>query len=162
MPGAFLQKTLLCVVVSQKGLPRWLSGKEPACQRRRRMFNLWVKKIPGRRKWQRTPVSLPGKLHEQRSLADYSPQGRKEWNKTEWLSNNSVSETASGEQYRLNSPSLPGPSSVCPYRTLAFYFIHFLSWASSPVIVVKQIFVCISLSTEHVPEYISNCTQENL
>ena len=26
----------------------------------------WVRKIPQRRKWQPTPVSLPGKSHEQR------------------------------------------------------------------------------------------------
>ena len=28
--------------------------------------------------WQRTPVFLPGKAHGQRSLAGYSPWGRKE------------------------------------------------------------------------------------
>ena len=35
------------------GLPRWLSGKESACQcrrRRRLRFNPWVRKIPRRRK----------------------------------------------------------------------------------------------------------------
>ena len=30
-----------------------------------------------RMKWQPTPVSLPGKSHEQRSLASYSPWGCK-------------------------------------------------------------------------------------
>ena len=30
------------------------------------------------RKWQTTPVFLPGKSHGQRSLVDYSPWGRKE------------------------------------------------------------------------------------
>ena len=30
-----------------------------------------------RRKWQPTPVFLPGESHGQRSLAGYSPQGRK-------------------------------------------------------------------------------------
>ena len=36
-------------------LPRWLSGKESACQCRRYKrcgFDLWVRKIPWRRKWQ--------------------------------------------------------------------------------------------------------------
>ena len=33
----------------------------------------WVWKIPWRRKWQPTPVFLPGKSHGQRSLAGYSP-----------------------------------------------------------------------------------------
>ena len=39
------------------------SGKEPACQRRRPKrhgFKPWVGKIPWRRKWQPTPVFLPG------------------------------------------------------------------------------------------------------
>ena len=31
-------------------LPRWLSGKESACQRRRCEFDPWVRKIPWRRK----------------------------------------------------------------------------------------------------------------
>ena len=33
---------------------------------------------PWRRKWQHTPVFLPGELHGQRSLAGYSPWGHKE------------------------------------------------------------------------------------
>ena len=35
--------------------------------------------------WQPTAVFLPGKFHGQRSLADYSPWGRKESGLTEWL-----------------------------------------------------------------------------
>ena len=33
----------------------------------------WVGKIPWRRKWQPTPLFLPGELHGQRSLEGYSP-----------------------------------------------------------------------------------------
>ena len=51
------------------GLPWWLSGKESAWQCRRP----WIRKIPWRRKWQPTPVFLPGKSHRQRSLVGYSP-----------------------------------------------------------------------------------------
>jgi len=36
------------------------------------MFNPWVEKIPWRRKWQPTPVFLPGKAHGKRSLRGYS------------------------------------------------------------------------------------------
>ena len=39
-----------------------------------------------RRKWQPTPVFLPGEFHEQRSLVGYSPRSRKESDSTEWLS----------------------------------------------------------------------------
>ena len=46
-------------------------------------FNLWVRKIPWRRKWQPTPVFLSGESHGQRSLAGYSPQGYKELTMTE-------------------------------------------------------------------------------
>ena len=62
---------------------RWLSGKESACQCRRRRFDPWVRKIPWRRKWQPTPVFLPGKRHGQWSLEGYSPWGRKELDATE-------------------------------------------------------------------------------
>ena len=40
-------------------------------------FDPWVGKIPWRRKWQPTPVSLPGKSHARRSLTGYSPWGHK-------------------------------------------------------------------------------------
>ena len=53
-------------------LPRWLSGKEFACQYRRQGFNPRVRKIPRKRKQQPTPVFLPGKSHGQRSLQGYS------------------------------------------------------------------------------------------
>ena len=46
-------------------------------------FDPWVEKMPWRRKWQPTVVFLPGKLHGHRSLAGYSPWGRKELDMTE-------------------------------------------------------------------------------
>ena len=55
------------------GLPWWLSGKESACQCKRPGFDPWVRKIFWRRKWQPTPVSLPGKSHGQSRLVGYSP-----------------------------------------------------------------------------------------
>ena len=54
----------------------WATGKESACERRRckrRGFYPWMGKTPWRRKWQPTPVLLPGKSHGQRSLVVYSP-----------------------------------------------------------------------------------------
>ena len=48
-------------------------------------FHPWARKIPSRRKWQPTPVFLPGKFHEQRSLADYSPWGHKELDTSEHI-----------------------------------------------------------------------------
>ena len=56
------------------GLPRWLTVKESTwnqCE-----FHSWVGKIPWRRKWQPTPVFLPGEFHGQRSPV--GPCGYKE------------------------------------------------------------------------------------
>ena len=47
-------------------------------------FNPWVRKIPWRKKWQPTPVFLPGKFHGKRSLAGYSSWSRKELDMTEY------------------------------------------------------------------------------
>jgi len=42
-------------------------------QYRRHGFSPWVRNIPWRRKWQPTPLFLPGKSHVQRSPVGYSP-----------------------------------------------------------------------------------------
>ena len=73
---------------SKLRLPRWLSGKEPACQCRRWGFDPWVGKIPRRKKWQATPVRLPGESHGQRSLVGYSPGFEKSQT---WLSSHACS-----------------------------------------------------------------------
>ena len=100
-----------CKCLDPQALLKWLSGKDlinpgilvnenmlignrtsqvaqnpPACQRRRLKkweFDPWVRKIPWSRKWQPNPILLPGKSHGQRSLAGYSPWGRKESDTTE-------------------------------------------------------------------------------
>ena len=59
-------------------LPTWCSGKESTCKCRRCRFDPCVGKIPWRRKWQTTPVFLPGKSPGQRSLVGYTPWGCKE------------------------------------------------------------------------------------
>ena len=71
--------------INLSGLPRWLSGKESACQRGRYAFDPWVENYPWRRKWQPTPVFLPGESHGWRSLVGYSPWNCKELDTTEWL-----------------------------------------------------------------------------
>ena len=71
------------------GFPSGASGKEPACQSRRRKrhgFDPWVRKIPWWRVQKPTPVILLGKSSGQRSLVGYSPQGGKELNMTEQMS----------------------------------------------------------------------------
>ena len=63
------------IVFSSAYMEFFPGGKETACQCRRCEFESWVRKIPWRRKGQSTPVFLPGKSYEQRSLADYSLWG---------------------------------------------------------------------------------------
>ena len=72
--------------IPNMGFPGGASDKESAyqCRRCRRLwFDFWVGKIFWSRKWQPTPVFLPGKSHGQRSLAGNSPWGRKELDMTE-------------------------------------------------------------------------------
>ena len=65
----------------------WHNCKESACQCRickKHRFNFWwVRKILWSRKWQPTPVFLPGKFHGQGSLARSSTRGHKQSNMTE-------------------------------------------------------------------------------
>ena len=60
-------------------LHRLLSAKESACQcsrHRRWRFNPWVGKNSWSRKWQPTPLCLPRKFYEQRSLVGCSLPAR--------------------------------------------------------------------------------------
>ena len=69
-------------------LSRWPSGKESACQCsrcRRHRFNPCMGTIPWRRKWQSTPVFLPGESYGQRSLVGCSPWGRRELDATKQI-----------------------------------------------------------------------------
>ena len=84
-----LHNPQLAECMDVKGFPGGTGGKEPACQCRRHKtcrFDPWIGKIPWRRKWQPTPIFLPGESHGQRSLVGYSPWGHKELDTTERLS----------------------------------------------------------------------------
>ena len=73
---------LLTICMSSLGFPGGSDSKASAC-------NVGDPgSIPGlgrsrRRKWQHTPVLLPGKFRGLRSLIGYSPWGRKELDMTE-------------------------------------------------------------------------------
>ena len=78
------------------GVPRWCSGKESTCQcrkhKRYRVY-LWIGKIPWSRRWQPTPIFLPGKFYGQRSLAGCSIWSCKELDTTELLSTHTHTHT---------------------------------------------------------------------
>ena len=82
---------------SYLGLLRWLSCKESSCKFRTCSFDPWVGKIPWRRKWQPSPVFLPGESHGQRSRAGYSPWGCKGLDTTERLSTYAWTQVLLGE-----------------------------------------------------------------
>ena len=58
---------------SKLGLLWWLRREIICLQCKRPRFDPWVRKILWRRKWQPTPVFLPGESCKQRRLVDYSP-----------------------------------------------------------------------------------------
>ena len=71
------------------GLPRWLSGKESACQSRRRRshgFSPWAGKIHWQRKREPTPVFLSGKIPRTEEPGGLRAWGRKELDTTEHTS----------------------------------------------------------------------------
>ena len=70
------------------GLHQWLSKSRIHMQCRRhksREFKPGVTQVPWRRKWQPTPVFLPGKSHGEGSLEGHSPWGHEELDMTEQL-----------------------------------------------------------------------------
>ena len=74
----------LHLAVSMWGFPSGSDGKESACNAGDQGLIPGWGKIPWRRKWQPTPVFLPGK-EQATVLAGYSPWGHKELDTTEWF-----------------------------------------------------------------------------
>ena len=70
-------------LVASQNFPGGSDGKSVWLQRGRTGFDPWVGKIPWRRKWQPTPVLLPGKSHGRKNLEGCSPWGPKESDTTE-------------------------------------------------------------------------------
>ena len=106
---------------------RWLSGKEPTCQCRRYKrcgFDPWLQKILWKRKWQPTPIFLPGEFHGQKSLAGYNQWDRKELDTTEWLSTSTSSLLSKGSPCcpRDSQESSPTPQ----FKSISSSVLSFL------------------------------------
>ena len=67
------------------------------------------------RKWQPTPVFLPGKSHGQKSLVGYSPWGHKELDTTEWLTH------SLGLEWKL---TFPRPVATAEFSNFAGIFVQ--------------------------------------
>ena len=120
--------------IKSTGLPRWHSGKESACQGRRRKthgFNPWVRKIPWRRKWQPTPVLLLEKFNGRRNLADYSPWGAESQSRLSmhtWLNIKYFLDCLSLNRFHITS---------CPLLSRLFLKVTLLliwDWALKPIL----------------------------
>ena len=73
-PVVFIRTKIYCT--------EWSKSKR---QKQIAHIDKYIRKIPWRRIWQPTPVSLPGESHGQRSLAGYSPRGGRV--KHNWVAN---------------------------------------------------------------------------
>ena len=88
-----------------QGFPGGSDGKESACSAGDMGLipgsDPWVRKIPWRREWLPSPVSLPGESHGQRSLVGCSPWGRKESDTTDQLTLSSINKLLKGTMTNL-------------------------------------------------------------
>ena len=129
------------------GFPGGTSGIEAACQckrHKRYRCDPWVRKIPGRKAWQPTPVFLSGEPHGQRSLAGCSPQGRKESDTTERLSTHAYPtpdglslvplqpEVLTQILLLLEKANLVAPQRSPPLPVMAFLLYTTGSWCLGP------------------------------
>jgi len=106
--------------------PGGTSGKESACQCRkckRHGFHPWVTKIPWRRKWQPTPVFLPGKSPWTEKPGElHGPWGRKESDTTKRLSTDHHQFSSVTQSYStLKSHGLQDARPPCPSPTPRVY-----------------------------------------
>ena len=99
------------------------------CRRHKRLgFNPWVEKIPCSRKWQPTPVFLPGEFQRERSLGGYSLGGRKQLDTTE-----------SPSTHMYINPSFPiHPTSLPPGYpyVCSLHLFHCLCFASKIIYII--------------------------
>ena len=110
------------------GVPAlWLTGQS-ACNVRDLGLIPASGRSPGVRKWQPTPVFLPGEFYGERSLAGYSSWGHKESDVTEPLT---LTYTVSDvEGAVVNKQRRASPLGASPFEEESqhlFYFILFIS-----------------------------------
>ena len=127
--GLFISMWGLTLSCRASQVAKWYRTHLPSRRHGRWGFSHWVRKIPWRRKWQPTPVTLPGKCHGQRKLEAVVRGGTKRW---AGLSYQALSTSGwqlthiSQSQHRL----LPDQDQVPLWCWL---FIHFSLDSSSPI-----------------------------
>ena len=100
------------------GFPGGSEVKASACNARDLGSIPGSGRFPWRRKWQSTPVFLPGELHGQRILADYSPWDCRESDSTEQLTDVQNGRTYSeSESHAVVSNSLQPHGLYSPWNS---------------------------------------------
>ena len=97
--------------------------------------------MPWRRKWQPTPVLLPGEFHGQRSMAGYSSWGREESDMTEQLALYEETVLCSRAHQGLQrSKEISEHSNVIPYRFFCHGFIIYnIVWTRCYIVYVRNL-----------------------
>ena len=96
----------ICIRTSNWG--SFPGGLKNCLQCRRPGFDPWVRKILWRRKWQTTPVFLPGEFCGQRRLVGYSPWGRRV--RHDWVTNTATTITTTSSNWSVGSANIiPSP-----------------------------------------------------
>ena len=90
------------------------------------------------RKWQPTPVLLPGKSHGWRSLVGYSPWGHKESDTTEWRHINEILSFLIGSKVFYALPL------VC-FIILCLYIYHYWSNLYFQMVCIAVYYVFLSI-----------------
>ena len=101
--------------------------KRMPCQCRRCKkcgFDPWVRKAPWSRKWQPTPVFLPGKFHGQRSLAGYNPWCHKESDTTKYACRKCMCSVL----FRIDKDLLESCSHVLSFSSVVLWS-HWSAWS---------------------------------
>ena len=109
-------------MVLQLYLPWWLRWQSICLQCRRHEFDPWIGKILWRRKWQATPVFLPGECHGPRKLVGYSAQGHKELDVTELKRAHAACAILLGQLELMQKGFIVPPK---PANIFRIYFVFF-------------------------------------
>ena len=117
---------------------QWRRGKEFTCQCRKLQFDASVGEIPWRRKWQPTPVFLPGKFYGQRSLVGYSPWGRKELNTAEQTHTDTYTLTPTHTQSHPHTHITLHFFPIWFTNFLAHYYLTVSSWTWGQRLLKKE------------------------
>ena len=131
--------------VQGKQLPWWLRQWRSCLQYRRPRFNLWIGKIRWKRKWQPTPVFLPGESHGQWSLVGYSPWGCKGLNRTErlplslWGSSCSHFHMAISRGHSGRSSGFGVEFERCGFVFCPWYLLAVWSWAGYMIFLSRSL-----------------------